>query len=115
MEDWKIGAERICEAMQERSPREIRRLTETVYESLMNDVQDYLRENVEYNLAGELSMRDREIETLKAEKSALVMALTSSVNSISTMMRRGWIPSEHMSNAGLIHDSARAALAQVRA
>lgn len=65
VEPWETGADVICAAMVERSAKSIKRVSEDLYEAMMNDVQDWLRENVTYNLSGELSRRDREISDLK--------------------------------------------------
>ncbi len=73
---WGVGAERICEAMLARSPRAVRRVTESLYEDLMNDVQDWLKENVDYNLSGEISRRDHRIALLEAERDAALKALS---------------------------------------
>ena len=59
LEPWEVGAERICEAMLARAPIAIRRAAENLYEALLFDVQDYLRENVHYNLSAELAMAKR--------------------------------------------------------
>lgn len=64
-EPWEAGADAICAAMAERSVKSIKRVSEDLYEAMMNDVQDWLRENVTYNLSGELSRRDHEIASLK--------------------------------------------------
>lgn len=64
-EPWEAGADAICAAMVERSAGSIKRVSEDLYEAMMNDVQDWLRENVTYNLSGELSRRDHEIASLK--------------------------------------------------
>lgn len=53
---WETEAERICLAMVKRAPDAIRRASEALYEQMLYDVQDYLRENVEFNLSSELAM-----------------------------------------------------------
>lgn len=65
MEDWKAGADRICDEMLKTSPKAVRRLADSLYETLMNDVQDYLRENVEYNLSSELARARNEAEAAR--------------------------------------------------
>lgn len=65
-EPWETGADAICAAMIERSAKSIKRVSEDLYETMMIDVQDWLRENVTYNLSSELSRRDHAIASLKA-------------------------------------------------
>ncbi|CAB4157351.1 hypothetical protein UFOVP679_17 [uncultured Caudovirales phage] len=72
LEPWEDGAERICEAMLARAPIAIRRAAENLYEALLFDVQDYLRENVHYNLSAELARAKREEVDAKAERDALI-------------------------------------------
>lgn len=72
LESWEVGAERICEAMLARAPIAIRRAAENLYEALVFDVQDYLRENVHYNLSAELAMAKRDEASAKAERDALI-------------------------------------------
>ena len=87
LEPWENGAEAICAAMIASAPKAVRRLSEDLYEGLMNDVQDWLRENVSYNLASELHRRDCEIELLKSQRAdllAVVKAFRLNKRSIQT-------------------------------
>lgn len=86
LEPWEVGAERICEAMLSRAPIAIRRAAENLYEALMFDVQDYLRENVHYNLSAELAMAKRNEADAKAERDALIEEVKR--------LREGWQPIE---------------------
>lgn len=72
LQPWEAGAEAVCAAMLARAPKAVRRLSEDLYEGLMNDVQDWLRENVSYNLASELHRRECEIELLKSQRADLL-------------------------------------------
>lgn len=53
---WEDEAERICLAMVKRAPDHLRRASEALYEQMLYDVQDYLRDNVDFNLSSELAM-----------------------------------------------------------
>lgn len=53
--DWKEAATGLCEAVLKQAPSHIQKVSDALYEGLLNDVQAYLRENVDYNLSGELS------------------------------------------------------------
>lgn len=72
LQPWEVGAEAICDAMIARAPKAVRRLSEDLYEGLMNDVQDWLRDNVSYNLSSELARRDHEIAVLKDQRADLL-------------------------------------------
>jgi hypothetical protein len=66
VERWEAEAERITEAVVKRAPDMLRRATESVYETMLYDVQDYLRENVLFNLSTELSSAKRRADEAEA-------------------------------------------------
>lgn len=74
---WEAEADRICAAMVKRAPDAIRRASEALYEQMLYDVQDYLRENVEFNLSSELASAKHRAKCAEAESAALRSALDS--------------------------------------
>jgi len=66
--DWKTAAASICNAMQERATQVATRASEDLYEHMMLSVQDYLRDNVRFNLSAEILGKNSEIARLKDEK-----------------------------------------------
>jgi GTP cyclohydrolase II len=66
--DWKTAAANICDAMQERATQVATRASEDLYEHMMLSVQDYLRDNVRFNLSSEILGKNSEIARLKDEK-----------------------------------------------
>ena len=74
---WEPAAEAICAAMVKRAPDAIRRASEALYEQMLYDVQDYLRENVEFNLSSELASAKHRAKCAEAESAVLRSALDS--------------------------------------
>lgn len=60
--DWKETADALCAEMMRRAPAQIEKVADDLYETLLNTVQVYLRENIDYNLSADL---------LRAKNSAL--------------------------------------------
>lgn len=79
---WEAEADRICAAMVKRAPDAIRKASEALYEQMLYDVQDYLRENVEFNLSSQLAMAEVRAERDKARIAALVESLEHAVGLI---------------------------------
>ena len=52
--NWTHAADDLCSAMLKQAPMHIEKISDALYEGLLNDVQAYLRENVDYNLSHEL-------------------------------------------------------------
>lgn len=52
--DWTEAAEALCEAIDARAKKLAQALADEVFESFLYNVQDYLRENLAFNLGGEL-------------------------------------------------------------
>jgi hypothetical protein len=75
--EWKDAADRICAAMVKRAPDAIRKASEALYEQMLYDVQDYLRENVSFNLASELASAKRRAEIAEAQSKRLAALLES--------------------------------------
>lgn len=74
---WEAEADRICAAMVKRAPDAIRKASEALYEQMLYDVQDYLRENVSFNLASELASAKRRAETAEAQSKRAAAVLES--------------------------------------
>lgn len=58
--DWKDAANRLCAAMLDQAPSQVQKIADTLYGTLLDTVQDYLRENVDYNLSAELMRAKRD-------------------------------------------------------
>jgi hypothetical protein len=58
--DWKEAADGLCAEMLKHAPRQIEKISEALYETLLDSVQTYLRENTDYNLSAELRRAQRE-------------------------------------------------------
>lgn len=73
--DWETAADSLCGEMLKQAPGQVRKVADTLYETLLDTVQDYLRDNVGYNLSGELRRaKDNEAAANEALKSlALAM------------------------------------------
>ncbi|MFN7611461.1 MAG: hypothetical protein ACK5QX_11090, partial [bacterium] len=55
----------LCAAVEKRVEATARKAAESLYEGLLYDTQDYLRENVNYNLKAELDRLGRENQMLR--------------------------------------------------
>lgn len=49
----------VCAAVEAAAPDALRRISDQLYEVLLLDVQDYLRDNVDFNLSSELARAKR--------------------------------------------------------
>lgn len=84
---WESAAERICLAMVKRAPDHLRRASEALYEQMLYDVQDYLRENVEFNLSSELAMAKSRASDAESRASRL-KAMAESHDGALRLLRR---------------------------
>lgn len=60
--DWKEAANSLCAAMLDQAPAQVLKISDALYGTLLDSIQDYLRENVDYNLSSEL-MRAKKYES----------------------------------------------------
>ena len=58
-QDWRGAADGLCAEMLKQAPAQARKVADTLYETLLDTVQDYLRENVDYNLSADLKRAKR--------------------------------------------------------
>lgn len=72
---WEEAADKICAAVEKRAKTTARTASESIYEQIMRDTQDYLRSNVDFNLSSELSMLRNRSQRVHALNEALVKAL----------------------------------------
>lgn len=72
---WEEAADKICAAVEERAKTTARMASESIYEQIMRDTQDYLRSNVDFNLSSELSMLRNRSQRFHVLNEALVKAL----------------------------------------
>lgn len=89
--DWQTAVAPLCDAAQQAMARRVKAAMDEAYEDFMNGVQDWLKENVEFNLASLISMHERErrglretvdglavrVDRLAADRRALLAALKS--------------------------------------
>jgi hypothetical protein len=80
--DWSTAADEICSATAQAAPKMLRRVADDLYEGLLHDVQDYLRENVAFNLSSELARAQRETAEARDALRSVAEALGS--------FRGGW-------------------------
>ena len=84
---WEVEADKICAAMIKRAPDAIRKASEALYEQMLYDVQDYLRDNVEFNLSSDLAMAKKRAEVAET-KSARLEAMAESHDGALRLLRR---------------------------
>lgn len=75
--DWKTAADAICAEVLKRAPNVMRKASEALYEGLMYDVQDYLRENVDFNLKQDLMRAQQQADEAKAISTELRKVLSA--------------------------------------
>lgn len=75
--DWNVAAEKLCAAMDHRAAQLAKRASEHLYEDFLYSVQEYLRDNTEFNLSSELVGKDAEIARLRAGRGDMLAALLS--------------------------------------
>jgi hypothetical protein len=68
---WEHEADRICAAMVKRAPDALRKASEALYEAMLYDVQDYLRENVDFNLSHELARAKERVSRAESASACL--------------------------------------------
>lgn len=73
--DWKEAASGLCAAVLKQAPLQIEKVSELLYEGLLNDVQAYLRENVGYNLSGELKRANRDADRANTALQSVAIVL----------------------------------------
>jgi len=73
--------------MIKRAPDAIRKASEALYEQMLYDVQDYLRDNVEFNLSSDLAMAKKRAEVAET-KSARLEAMAESHDGALRLLRR---------------------------
>lgn len=76
-EPWEAAADKVCAAMVKRAPDVLRKAAESLYETMLYDVQDYLRDNVELNLSSQLATAKRQAEEATKRASTLQALLES--------------------------------------
>ena len=67
MPAWEEAAQQICEAVETATDKTVRKVCDDIYESVMETVQNYLKENVAFNLASTLAAYEREAVSLRKE------------------------------------------------
>jgi aconitase B len=68
---WQDAAENICQAAEGPISSTVRKAADDIYASVMETVQDYLRENVEFNLSSKLQGYADTANRLRAENEQL--------------------------------------------
>lgn len=87
------------------SPR-IRRVTEDIYEHLLNDVQNYLRDNAEWNIGAEIDrcrvieVHNLELRTVKAELLDALDVFSDALGNIADTDRQRWPDNETIEHSG---------------
>lgn len=77
---WEGAVDPVCEAVQKRVEPIVRKAADSLYEDIMASVQDYLRDNVNYNLNSELEVQRYTIKRQRKEldeAAAEITALTA--------------------------------------
>lgn len=72
---WEGAADELCNAMVRRSGPHVQRLAERLYEELLNDTQDFLRDNARFNLSGELQRAQAKTADMQAQLERVAEAL----------------------------------------
>lgn len=72
---WVDAADKICAKVEFQIDVTARKAAESIYLSVLESTQDYLRENVGFNLSSELSALRRDNESLRVALSAQTKAL----------------------------------------
>lgn len=102
--DWQTAVAPLCDAAQQAMARRVKAAMDEAYEDFMNGVQDWLKDNVEFNLASLISMHERErrglretvdglavrVDRLAADRRALLAALKSARESIIQLTTARW-------------------------
>lgn len=79
--DWTLAADELCRAVEKRVEATARKAAESLYEALLYDTQDHLRENVDYNLKAELDWAKSESRRCLQQLHAISEALGLGTNS----------------------------------
>lgn len=69
--DWEKAAPEICEKLLAQMPDVLSRITGDIYERLMRETQDYLQENVEFNLKSQLDAANRQAQADREARTSL--------------------------------------------
>ena len=77
--DWTLAADELCRAVEKRVEATARKAAESLYEALLYDTQDYLRDNVNYDLKAEIEAARGEATRCREALARVAKALGLSV------------------------------------
>ncbi len=87
---WQEAADLVCAAVEAASQKTIKRATDDLYEKLLTETQNYLRENVEFNLSFELGRARRDAAVERATSMALRKQVAKLETALTEMLAVYW-------------------------
>ncbi len=93
--DWPLAANQLCSAVEGKISETARRAAESIYEAVLESTQDYLRDNVVFNLSSQLAALHRETESLRAVADAARLTNSELVNALKllrSLINEGGVP-----------------------
>jgi hypothetical protein len=112
---WQTAADQICTVMEKRVAVTARRAAETLYETVLTDTQDYLRENVDFNLNNELSTLRSTCDRLRKEAADRESAVEGLVKALGDGLAfYDGLTRPHENGEAQVLDAMQTALSRVR-